>query len=285
MATVYDELHAMARYDGSPTAHKQVVECLNNNGQKAKMTDAWCTETIMASLYDAGAIKAIGGYKRTSGELKKQAEREGIWHSGTDGILPGDIIVYGRSGKPNHTELAVGNNVTVSGNYNGGCSRRKWKGRSVVGYVRPKYMKMPKMDNLQVTVAAVDCMLGCYGTGKTKEKMLSVFGDENKKLIQEEIRRVQGKDNLVVRDMAIYAIAGHAGKGEYRAKRLGKYSGSVQNEINKIYSLSGKSVKRAAQDVWSGKYGNGAVRRLLLKFNGYDPSKVQAEVDAQADKE
>ena len=54
--TVYDVLSAAAKYDGSKTAHKDVIDCLNKHGHHAKMSDAWCTETIMAIMYDAGCI-------------------------------------------------------------------------------------------------------------------------------------------------------------------------------------------------------------------------------------
>ena len=283
MATVYDVLHAIARYDGSPTAHKDVVSCLKKHGHNVSMSDQWCTETVMAAFYDAGAIDTVGGYKRVSGDLKKQAEKEGIWHSGTNGILPGDIIVYGRSGKPNHTELAVGNNITVAGNHkeisSDTCDRRKWKGRSVVGYVRPKYARMPTMNNLQIAVCAVDCILGVYGSGKTRETMLAVFGTENAKKIQSEVDRVWGSEDLIARNMAVYVIAGHAGKENYRKKRLGKYADKAQAKIEAIYAMRGKTVTQAARDVINDNYGKDAVRNLLLSFCGYDAEKVQAEVN------
>jgi len=283
MATVYDVLHAVTKYDGSPTAHKDVVSCLKKYGHKMSMSDQWCTETVMAVLYDANAIDSIGGFKRSSGELKKQAEKLGIWHKGQTGILPGDIIVYGKNGTPNHTEIAIGNNITVTGNHKeiapDTCDRRKWRGRSIVGYVRPKYDKMPQMDNLQTLIVAVDCILNIYGTNKIRENMLSVFGSYNAEKIQSEVDRVWGKEDLIARNMAVYVIAGHAGKDNYRKKRLGKYADKAQARVELIYAMRGKTVTRAAKDVINDNYGKDAVRNLLLSFCGYDAEKVQAEVN------
>ena len=62
--TVWDVLTAAAKYDGSTTAHKDVVANLQKHGHHAKMSDAWCTETIMSILYDAGGIDLVGGYSQ-----------------------------------------------------------------------------------------------------------------------------------------------------------------------------------------------------------------------------
>ena len=282
--TVWDFLTALTKYDGSETAHEDVVKTLKSHGYSAKMSDAWCTETMMAALYDAGGIDLVGGYARISGDLKKKAVKLGIWHSGGSGILPGDIVVYGdKSNTPNHTELAIGATHNVCGNYaeisKDTCERRKLSGRNIVGYVRPKYKAMGAMDNLQTTIGAVDCILGVYGSGKTRVKQLSVFGSANAKKIQDEVDRVWGNSSKIAFDMAVYIIAGHAGKGSYRKKRLGKYATSAQNKVEEIYSLRGKTIEQAAQLVLEGKFGTMAVRELLLKFCGYSAAKVQAKVN------
>lgn len=277
--TVWDVLTAAAKYDGSATAHKDVVANLQKHGHHAKMSDAWCTETIMSILYDAGGIDLVGGYSQVSDNVKKKAEKLGIYHKGSDGILPGDIIIYGTNGDPNHTELAVGHNVTISGNYNKGCGRRSWKGRHVMGYVRPKYAPMGEMDNLQATIAACDVMLDVYGSGETRETMLAVFGTENAKKIQDEVTRVWGNQDLIARDMAVYVIAGRAGKDPYRKKRLGKYADKAQARVEAIYAMRGKTVTQAAKGVINDNYGKDAIRKLLLSFCGYDAEKIQAEVN------
>lgn len=282
--TIWDVLSAAAKYDGSPTAHADVIKTLIAKGHSVKMTDAWCTETVMAILYDAGGVSLVGGFTQTSGTLKSRAEKLGIWKKGSGDILPGDIVIYGtKEGKPNHTELSLGANINLCGNYaqisKDTCQRRKRSGRTIIGRIRPKYAAMPDMDDLQCTIAAVDCMLDVYGSGDTRKKQLSVFGSKNTTLIQAEIDRVWGKTNLVIRDMAVYVIANRAGKDPYRKTRLGDNAKAVQDEINAIADLAGKAVSEAAKDVINDKYGKNAVRRLLLTFNKYDAEKVQAEVN------
>lgn len=278
--TRWSVLEAAAKYDGSETAHKDVVAKIKALGHSMSMSTAWCTETVMAIYADAGALDLIGGYAADSGSLKKHAQKLGIWHSGTSGILPGCPIVYkGSDGKPNHTEMALGYNVTLSGNHNGKCDRRAWSGRKVDGWISPKFPDMGAMDNLQATIAACDVILGVYGTGATREKQLNTFGKANAKKIQDEVTRVWGSQDLISRDMAVYVIDGRAGKDPYRKKRLGKYAAKAQARIDAIYAMRGKTVTQAAKDVINDNYGKGAIRELLLSFCGYDAEKVQAEVN------
>lgn len=281
--TVYDVLTAAAKYDGSKTAHKDVIDCLNRHGHHAKMSDAWCTETIMAILYDAGCIDLVGGYSQVSDSLVKKAKKLGIWHKGTSGILPGDIVVYGHGDNPNHTELAVGATMCVSGNYReiskDTCARRKWTGRSVLGYVRPKYASMPEMDNLQITICACDVMLDVYSSGIARQRALSVFGAKNADLIQKEVTRVWGNNSKIAFDMAVYIIQNRAGKSPYREKRLGKYAEPAQKAVNDIWALRTHTADQAAQDVIANKYGKEAVRAALLCFNGYNPTDIQERVN------
>ena len=277
--TVYDILSAAAKYDGNPKAHEAVIATLKAHGHTLKASSAWCSETVMAYFYDAGCIDLIGGYAADSGTIKSHAKKLGIWHSGSSGILPGDIVLYGSDGKTNHTEFAVGADINISGNYNGGCSRRKRSGRTIIGYVRPKYASMPDMDNLQVTICACDVMLGVYGSGDTRARMLSVFGPKNAAAIQEEVSRAWGDAAKVAFDMAVYISQGRAGNDAYRRNRLDSFYKAAQGRLNDIYTLHMHSAEEAASDVLAGRYGSGAVRVALLRFNGYDSAKVQGIVN------
>lgn len=282
--TIWDVLKAAAKYDGSATAHKDVINNLKKHGHSAKMSDAWCTETVMSVLYDAGGIGLVGGYASDSGTLKKNAEKLGIWKKGSGDILPGDIVLYGtKDGKTNHTELALGADVNLCGNYaqisKDTCQRRKRSGRTIIGRVRPKYAALPEMDNLQVTISACDVMLDVYGSGETREKQLSVFGKANAKRIQDEVTNVWGNSRKVAFDMAVYIISDRAGKNPYRKKRLGSFATKAQDMVDEIYALRVRAKEQAARDVIAGKYGKLAVREALLRFNGYNPEDVQAIVD------
>ena len=278
MATRYDVLRAAGRYDGSETAHADVMATLKKHGHNVKSSNAWCTETVMAILYDAGAVDLVGGYAADSGSLRSHAKKKGIWHDGSKGILPADIVLFGSNGKTNHTELAVGAGINISGNYNGGCSRRKVSGRTIIGYIRPKYAEQT-LDNLGATILACETILGTYGSGKVRLDQLSAFGAGNAEAIQAEVDRVWDDTSKTVFDLAVYCIADMAGRDGYRKKRLGLWADSVQAKINDIHALAGKSIEQAAEDVLADKYGTGAVRRCLLAFNGYDADKVQTAVN------
>lgn len=277
--TTYDVLSAAAKYDGNPKAHEAVLATLKKHGHAVKSSAAWCSETVMSYFYDAGCIDLIGGYAADSGTIKSHAKKLGIWHSGSSGILPGDIVLYGSDGKTNHTEFAVGADTNISGNYHGGCSRRKRSGRTIIGYVRPKYASMPEMDNLQVTICACDVMLDVYGSGDTRERMLSVFGSKNAAAIQAEVSRAWSDAAKVAFDMAIYISQGRAGNDTYRRDRLDSFYKAAQARLNDIYALHTHSAEEAASDVLAGRYGTGAVRVALLRFNGYDTAKVQGIVN------
>lgn len=279
MITLFHILSTFTHYDGSPTAHADVIKALQPKKQY-KMSDAWCVLQIMAVFYQNGALDMIGGLNRRSKELREDADAMGIWHEGSSGILPGDIVVYAdKKGVPEHSEFAIGANLNISGNYNGGTSRRTRSGRRIAGYVRPKYAPMPDMDDLQITIAAVDVLLNVYGTNNTRVKQLSVFGRENASRIQQEVDKLVADESEKIFAMAVYVIAGHAGKDDYRKKRLGNYYEKIRKQVNAIYDMRGKSIDQAAADVIADKYKKNETRKLLLKFCGYDPQKVQDKVN------
>lgn len=279
--TVWDLLGAAAKFDGSPTVNEDVAAILKKYGHSSGKV-AGCTATVMAMFYAAGDIGAVGGYGTPAATAMANAKKAGIWHAGKSGILPGDVVIFGRNGKSNHSELAVGEDLDVSGNYNDACSRRKRSSHSssILGYIRPKYAAMGAMGELELTIAAVDVMLGVYGSGAAREKNLAVFGAANAKAIQVKVDSDWGDSGKVAFDMAVYTIAGRAGKGTYRKSRLGPFYAAAMDKVNEIYALRTRTHDQAAQDVLDGKYGNGAVRALLLSFNGFDSGKVQEKVNA-----
>lgn len=282
--TVWDFLKALSIYDGSPTVNADVRAELKKHGHDSGTT-AGCTNTVSAVFYSMGDISLIGGYANNNKPLKEHAQKKGIYRTDTANILPGDVVVFGRNGETNHSEMAVGHDIDCSGNYTvggvTGCYRRKRSSHSskIDGYVRPKYSAMPAMDNMQVAVIAADVMLGTYGSGKDREKQLSVFGAANAEKIQKEVTRAWGNRAACVFDMAVAVVAGFMGKGDYRKTRLGSWHKDVQAKVDEIRGLSGKTAQAAASDVLAGRYGNEAIRELLLRFNGYDPAKVQDEVN------
>ena len=277
--TVFDLLEIANHFDGSPTVNADVDAILKKHGHFSGKT-AGCTNTLMAMFYQLGSVDIIGGYANNNKPFVKQAKAAGIWHSGKDGILPGDIVVFGRNGESNHTELAIGDDLDISGNYNGGCYRRKRSSHSsdILGYARPKYDKMGGMDDLQTVVAASDVLIGVYGTQDTRKRLLSVFGSENAQKIQDAVTEAV-KSNTEDKIIAVACIADHYGKDPERSKKLGRWADKVQARINAIYGMRGKSIEQAAKDVINDNYGKGKVRELLLTFCGYTPGEVQDRVN------
>ena len=277
--TFWDVLTAYNKYDGSKTAHQDVVNTLNKHGHHTKMTDEWCSQTVMAALYDANGIDTIG-YAASASAIVSKAKKLGVWHTGISGVRPGDILIYCDSKKnPNHTEFCIGYNRTISGNYNGGCSRRTYKNRSILGYARPKYNTMPAMNNLQIIICAAEVILGTYGSGVNRTAMLAVFGEQNAKAIQNKVNEIVSKQSNTVQALAISTIAGYMGKEDYRKKRLNLWNDKVQVYINKIYALKEKTVQAAAQQVIAGTFEKEAIRKLLLTFCGYNPEQIQKKVN------
>ena len=120
--------------------HQKVIDILKKHGHTLKESSAWCSETVVAAFLEAGLENIIGGYAADAPTLKKHAKSLGIWHSGSSGIKAGDIVLYG-SGEPNHTEIAIDATYNISGNYEGTVKKRKRGGRTIHGYIRPKYPK------------------------------------------------------------------------------------------------------------------------------------------------
>ena len=277
--TVFDLLEIANHFDGLPTVNADVDKILKTHGHSSGKT-AGCTNTIMAMFYQLGSMDIIGGYANNNKPFVKQAKAAGIWHSGSSGILPGDIIVFGRKGESNHTELAIGDDLDISGNYKGGCYRRKRSSHSsdILGYARPRYDKMGGMDDLQTVIAASDVLIGVYSTLDTRKRLLSVFGSDNAQKIQDAVTEAV-KSNTEDKIIAAACIADHYGKNPERSKKLGRWADKVQARINAIYGMRGKTIEQAARDVINDNYGKGKVRELLLTFCGYKPGEVQDRVN------
>ena len=281
MTNIWSILSTFTHYDGRQDAHDRTIHTLKSHGHKYVPSAVWDTMQIMAVFAENNALGLIGGFNQRAKDLKAAAQKLKIWHDGSKGILPGDIVIYAdKSGTLTRAEFAIGAKLNISGDYHGGTGRRIRAGsRRIAGYIRPKYAPMPDMDDLQITIAAADVLLDVYGTGDTRSRMLWVFGRENASRIQQEVDRLVDDENEKIFSMAVYAIAGHAGNDEYRKKRLGTYYEKVRKKINAIYDLRGKTIEQAAADVIAGRYRKNETRKLLLKFAEYDPQIVQGEVN------
>ena len=144
-------LSVMQPFIDSKTAHADFVKKYNKfiddynkyHGTKHSRIDesnAWCSEFVDWSFYQAGMLELIGYGKRAE-NLYDNAKQNGTWKAGHDDIQYGDVVIYQDSkGEPNHTEFALGPHDFVSGNYKGGVHKRHRSSLSTVkGRIRPHY--------------------------------------------------------------------------------------------------------------------------------------------------
>ena len=140
------------------------------------------------------------------------------------------------------------------------------------------------ITNLDIAVMAVDVLLGKYGSGDKRIKKLG----QNYAAAQKEVDRIFKKPSLWSFDVAVYIIAGKAGRGEaVRRAKLGKYYAEGQKRVNRIWGFKGKKTAEVVKLVLANEFGTDAIRRLLLRFCGYDVDVIQGAVDkaVQAEKE
>lgn len=134
------------------------------------------------------------------------------------------------------------------------------------------------MDRLELVIAVSDVLLGVYGKGTTRVKKLTAKYGNDATTIQNEVNTVCSQKTQA-HYMAVACIAGHYGVAKARRKALGTWYTKVQDRIDYIYGMRGKTVTSVANLVIGGMFDKDDVRSLLLRFCGYDPDAVQAEVN------
>lgn len=134
------------------------------------------------------------------------------------------------------------------------------------------------MDRVELIIGVSDVLLGRYGKNEVREaKLKEVYGEDG--------ATVQNEVNVCVsakaqeKYMAVACIAGHYGAGPDRRKALGTWYTKTQDRIDYIYSMRGRSLTSVAKLVIGGQFDKESARTLLLRFCGYDPEKVQEEVN------
>ena len=135
------------------------------------------------------------------------------------------------------------------------------------------------MTRLELICAVSDVLLNVYGKNPQRAKKLTAkYGSKGTDEIQKEVNTVVSQ-KTEAKYMAVACINGHYGTAGIRRKKLGKWYTKTQDRIDYIYSMRGRSITSAANLVIGGQFDKEDARVLLLKFCGYDPVKVQAEVD------
>lgn len=263
---VLDVMRSWLGFSEANGKFKQIIDLYNSvkplpRGYAVQYKDEWCDTTVSAAGIKAGCSDLIG---RECGveEHVKIFKAKGIWiEDGTITPQPRDIIVYnwddntqpndGYSDHIGFVESVSGNIITaIEGNKGEAVARREipvgWG--FIRGYARPKYTS----GGSSVTPAPTPAPT------KSLEE-----------IAQEVIKGVYSN--------------GDARRNALKA--LGYDPDKVQAKVNEL--LKGNtpkpslSIAEVAKKVIAGEYGNGTDRRKKLASEGYDPDKVQAEVNRQ----
>lgn len=268
--TAQDVLNVMRSWVGFSESNgkfKQIIDLYNSvkplpRGYAVQYSDEWCDTTVSAAGIKAGCSDLIGRECGCEEHIKIFKEK-GIWiEDGTITPKPGDIILYNwdDNTQPNdgyadhigYVESVSGNTIIViEGNKKEAVARREipvgWG--FIRGYARPKY-------------ASGDSSVTPAPTPTPPKKTI----DE---IAQEVIKGVYSN--------------GDARRNALKA--LGYDPDEVQNRVNEILKDNtpkpSLSIAEVAKKVIAGEYGNGTDRRNKLASEGYDPDKVQAEVNRQ----
>lgn len=143
------------------------------------------------------------------------------------------------------------------------------------------FIEQPKQT---ATVKSIDTLVketlaGKYGNGEERKSKLGDKYDEvmaviNGGYVSKPKPAAKSTDTLVKE-----TLAGVYGNGDARKKALGSRYDEVMTVINGTASTGKTITKKVVDDVIAGYYGNGVAREKNLRNAGYDPVKVQGEVN------
>lgn len=164
----------------------------------------WCAAFVSWVLAQAGA-GALAARSASCPAIKSDAQRRGIYHSGSAGIAPGDLVLYqfDRDSDPDHIGIvesvsgssivAIEGNTSLTSNDNGGAVMRRTRSKGLImGYVKPAYdgASAPAVDTRIDTVREVQQWLNrAYGAGLSVD---GIYGPQTRKAIVRVLQRAIG---------------------------------------------------------------------------------------------
>lgn len=164
----------------------------------------WCAAFVSWVLAQAGA-GALAARSASCPAIKSDAQRRGIYHSGSAGIAPGDLVLYqfDRDADPDHIGIvesvsgssivAIEGNTSLTSNDNGGAVMRRTRSKGLImGYVRPAYdgASAPVADTRIDTVREVQQWLNrACGAGLSVD---GIYGPQTRKAIVRVLQRAIG---------------------------------------------------------------------------------------------
>lgn len=164
----------------------------------------WCAAFVSWVLAQAGA-GALAARSASCPVIKSDAQRRGIYHSGSAGIAAGDLVLYqfDRDADPDHIGIvesvsgssivAIEGNTSLTSNDNGGAVMRRTRSKGLImGYVRPAYdgASAPVADTRIDTVREVQQWLNrTSGAGLSVD---GIYGPQTRKAIVRVLQRAIG---------------------------------------------------------------------------------------------
>lgn len=164
----------------------------------------WCAAFVSWVLAQAGAGH-LAARSASCPVIKSDAQRRGIYHSGSAGIAPGDLVLYqfDRDADPDHigivervqqdAVIAIEGNTSLTSNDNGGAVMRRTRSKGLImGYVRPAYddASAPAADTRIDTVREVQQWLNrTSGAGLSAD---GIYGPQTRKAIVRVLQRAIG---------------------------------------------------------------------------------------------
>lgn len=164
----------------------------------------WCAAFVSWVLAQAGAGH-LAARSASCPVIKSDAQRRGIYHSGSAGIAAGDLVLYqfDRDADPDHIGIvesvsgssivAIEGNTSLTSNDNGGAVMRRARSKGLImGYVRPAYdgAPAPVVDTRIDTVREVQQWLNrACGAGLSVD---GIYGPQTRKAIVRVLQRAIG---------------------------------------------------------------------------------------------
>lgn len=243
----------------------------------------WCDVFVDAGFVECFGLEnaakmtyqPIGGFSAACRYSAQYYKNNGAWYSAPE---PGDQIFFYYDGDINHTGIVVsasgGVVRTIEGNSRDAVRSNAYGiGTAIIaGYGRPNWSVVAGEDNNVPATVATDTDVG----GKPDISNATALATYT----------VQPGDTL-------YGISAKTGVSYSDIVRINKIKNPNVIHVGEIFKLkddedavpppsstpSVTDLTQVAQRVIRGEFGNGVIRTILLKQQGYDPDEVQKIVN------
>jgi peptidoglycan hydrolase-like protein with peptidoglycan-binding domain len=200
MGTAADMIEAMRALLGTTedlgVNHNRLTDWFADRHGEQYRVCPWCDITVAYAAAQSGNVEATMGEFAWTVAHAGRFYDAGRWHSGINGIRPGDVVFFDWGGTRNIQKIdhvgvveavyADGNVLVIEGNTDDRCMRRLRSPGAIAGYGRPAYDGQPVTLSLEID--------GVFGplTKRALQRWLSVqadgvFGPITKRALQRNL--------------------------------------------------------------------------------------------------